>query len=176
MRTLLYRYRSRNLYSPSTECRPHWRTIMERPLPERHCAIFFTPRSGSSYLTDLMAGTGVMGDAGEVFNPQMLRSIARAMGATSFEMYLAKVLRARNTHGMFSAELTWPHLLSIFHTEARFLRIFKPSCYLWLTRDDVVAQAVSNMAMVQTGWAIRNMQPQMKSRPPRRRPDMMWPA
>lgn len=73
------------------------------------------------------------------------------MGATSLEDYVAKVLRARNTNGVFGAELTWPDMLNMFHNEKRFLASVRPTHFLWLTRQDIVAQAVSVMAMVQTG-------------------------
>lgn len=94
-----------------------------------------------------------MGDAVEVFNPVLAHSIARAMGASSLDEYVGKILRARNTKGVFGAELTWPHLLSIFKTERRFLQYVEPSKFIWLRRQDIVAQAVSVMAMVQSGVA-----------------------
>lgn len=124
---------------------------MSRPFPDTRYAVFFTPRSGSSYLSDLITSTNALGDAAEVFNHQLAHGIADAMGATSLEDYVAKMLRARNTNGVFGAELTWPDLLNMFHNEKRFLASVQPTHFLWLTRQDIVAQAVSVMAMVQTG-------------------------
>lgn len=151
--TFLYRNRSGNPFLNPTEFRPRWKGLDNRPLPDLRHAIFFTPRSGSSYLSEVIVKTGTMGDAEEVFNPQMVHPIASAMGAKHLEQYVDKVMRARNMHGTFGAEITWPQLLMMFGGAARFLELVQPTKFLWLSRRDIVAQAVSIMAMVQSNVA-----------------------
>ncbi len=129
---------------------PKFNDIKSKPPADLRYVIFFTPRSGSSYLTDLIRSAGTIGDAGEVFNPKIAAKVAGAMGSKSIEDYTDSIVRARNTDGVFGAEIVWTHLDFMFKDERQFLELVKPDRYVWLTRKDYIAQAVSIMSMGQT--------------------------
>ena len=146
-------YNWKNSFKTDVPKQRRFDTIKDLPTADFRYVVFFTPRSGSSYLTDLIQSTNCLGDAGEMFNPIIAWNVAGAMGSTSIEDYVDSLLRARNIAGVYSAELTWTHLDFMFGSPRQFLDLVKPSHFLWLKRDDYVAQAVSIMSMKQTGLA-----------------------
>jgi len=150
-KTLFYRHRGQSPFRNQTPVQHQFADVMTRPLPELRYAVFFTPRSGSSHLTDLISGTGAMGSPDEVFNHRLAHGIASAMGSGTVEDYVERLVRARNVGGVFGAELTWPDMLNMFRDPERFIRLVRPDRFIWLTREDIIAQAVSIMAMTQTG-------------------------
>lgn len=121
-----------------------------RCLPERRYVIFFTPRSGSSRLTDMAASTGYLSTPGEMFNPAFVPRIAKRMRVTNIESYVDGLLRKRNTHGTFGCEIAFRHLHNTFGGMKEMLRLLSPTTYFWLIREDIVAQAVSLTRMAQT--------------------------
>ena len=113
-------------------------------------------------LCRLLASTGVAGDPHEWFWRDSARDFRRRWGVTSDEEYVARVLHAGTTpNGVFGAKLMWGYfeellawlrgfravaddreLLACFFPEARFV---------WLRREDAVAQAVSWAKAIQSG-------------------------
>ncbi len=124
--------------------------ILAMPAPERRYAMFFTPRSGSSRLTELADQTKVLGRPGEIFNPALLPKIAGHYGAKNMGDYVDLLSRARNHGGTFGCQITYSQILSRFRTGHRFLVATDPTHVMWLCREDIVAQAVSISRMRQT--------------------------
>ncbi len=120
------------------------------PLPETRCVIYFTPRSGSSWLSDILSRTRCLGHANEVFNPRLMPRIAQTIQADTLPDYVDLIQRRLNTKGVFSAEITWYQLEAVFGTGAEFMRHFGTAQAVWLIRRDIVAQAVSLAKMVST--------------------------
>lgn len=118
--------------------------------PERRYVIFFTPRSGSSWLGDLIEKTGRFGDPGEPFNPAMVPKIAKHLHATDMAAYVDTLLRARNHEGVFGCEITFRHIHNCFGDMGGMLRLLQPTAFFWLLREDLVAQAVSLSRRQQT--------------------------
>jgi trehalose 2-sulfotransferase len=133
-----------------------------------------TPRSGSTLLCDLLAGSGVAGRPNSYYRPPSIADFAEEMGvplaagAAGFDRaYLAAVLKAgRGDTGVFALRLMWDavaplserldRLFPDLATDAlRFERAFGPVTYLYLSREDKVAQAVSRLKAEQTGlWHV----------------------
>lgn len=105
--------------------------------------IHFTPRSGSTWLTDIAEATGRLSKPGECFNPQFLPHMARRMNAANMEEYVQILLRRRNTRDVFGCEVTWHQIQRSFGGDAAFLHHFADAHAVWLLREDIVAQAVS---------------------------------
>jgi LPS sulfotransferase NodH len=124
--------------------------IRKRPLPDNRYLIFFTPRSGSSRLGDLIAQTGHLANPGEPFNPAFVPTIARKMEAADLESYVDHLMRMRFTNGVFGAEATHGHVRSVFGSMEEILRLVRPRSCMWLIREDIVAQAVSLSRLKQT--------------------------
>jgi LPS sulfotransferase NodH len=124
--------------------------IMAMPAPANVYAIFFTPRSGSTRVMDLITGAGLSNPPREYFNDQTLPRIARNHGARSLAEYIALVPRKQQVDGHFGFEATYKHLRFAFGTASRFDRMMRPDHSVWLIREDIVAQAVSVSRLVQT--------------------------
>ena len=120
------------------------------PLPLKTCVIYFTPRSGSSWLSDILARTRCIGHANEVFNPELLPKFAQTVQADTLPDYIDLIQRRLNARGVFSFEITWHQMQAVFGDGAAFMTHFKTAESVWLVRRDIVAQAVSLAKMVST--------------------------
>ncbi len=112
--------------------------------------IHFTPRSGSSWLASLLAGSQRLGTGFELFNPDFIPSIAQVYGARSLEEYieLARHFGARG--GVMSFEIVSHQLNAVFRDRGDFFTAYRGCPSFWLIREDIVAQAVSLAKMVRT--------------------------
>lgn len=130
--------------------RDRFASDMALPLPAKQYVMYFTPRSGSSWITDIAGKTRKLSLPGEVFNPNFLPKITQSYNATTMDEYCAVLKRRRNTQDVFGFQITYHQLAAVFRNEADFLKRFpSPTCF-WLIRRDIVAQAVSLYKMVQT--------------------------
>ena len=125
--------------------------ILRRPPAQKNVVIFFTPRSGSSWLTDILAQTGRFGAANELFNPNFMPSIARTLHATSLDDYVAASCRRFEQGNVFSFEITGHQMSAVFEGHDDFFTRFGSFIPIWLVREDIVAQAVSLAKMVSAG-------------------------
>ena len=123
------------------------------PMPTHRLVIYFTPRSGSSWLTDVIRQSRHLGSGNEIFNPQFVSSIANGIQALGRDDYIEQVQRRFTTgNGRFSFEITSHQLDRLFPDPSPFMDAFNgPGCSAaWLIRKDIVAQAVSLAKMVTT--------------------------
>ncbi len=126
-----------------------------------------TPRSGSTLLCDLLAGTGRTGAPNSFYRRQSIPNWVRRWGldpdAPGFERTYLEVARQMGTAGtgMFGMRQMWDHKASM---DAVFARLFPDLSeldrlryafgtirFLYLRRDDLVAQAVSRAKAEQSG-------------------------
>lgn len=112
--------------------------------------IHFTPRSGSSWLTDIIAATRQLSAANEAFNPSFIPQIAQAINATDLAGYVQMLQRVLNTRGVYGVEVTSHQIKAVFGGYAAFHAVFGDAPCFWLIRQDIVAQAVSLAKMVTT--------------------------
>lgn len=122
--------------------------ILSLPPANKDVVIFFTPRSGSSWLTDILPQTNRFGRANEIFNPNFLPSMARALQAETLNDYIEAARRRFNLGDVFSFEITMHQLNAVFDSHDDFKRQFGDAQYVWLIRKDIIAQAVSLAKMV----------------------------
>jgi trehalose 2-sulfotransferase len=119
---------------------------------ERAFLVCATPRTGSTMLADLLAASGSVGRADELFNPHTVPPGARI----EIGGYLADCARRESAGtGVFGIKLHWDQ----YETFLRLLRrlrgaddrsdgdliaaVLPDPRYLFVTRDDAVAQGVS---------------------------------
>jgi LPS sulfotransferase NodH len=138
--------------------------------PEISYIICTTPRSGSVLLCDALASTGIAGYPEEYFYEASEPEWAARWGVAngSYAEYVDAALQHGSTrNGVFGAKMMWS-LLDRFVSEMRsipqysgftvpnMLRVIFPNLhYIWLTRRDKVAQAVSHWRAIQTGrWHV----------------------
>ncbi len=130
------------------------------PIISKNLVICFTPRSGSSWLTDMIEKSGGLGKAGEYLNPEHLPGIMSRYPALSLTDYVARVLKGTSSYNrVASIELTWFHLRNFaLALGCRPLKDSLPkpfdgdSWYVWLRRKNFVAQAVSLYKATESGF------------------------
>lgn len=119
--------------------------------PRRKLIILFTPRSGSSWLTDMVTRSKQLGKPREWFNPNFIPNITRAVNADTLERYINMITRKHASGNVFSCEITIFQLRRVFGGDAQFLQYFPADLpYVWLRREDLVLQAVSLAKAVRT--------------------------
>lgn len=117
---------------------------MEKPEKPVLFVIYFTPRSGSSWLTDTLLQAKGLGFPQEWFNPNFVTQNARSLNASSMAQYIALLRRRHPGLGGFSFEITADHIRSVFGDTSAYLAHFPPTLpAFYLRRDDIVLQAVS---------------------------------
>jgi trehalose 2-sulfotransferase len=128
------------------------------------CAL---PRTGSSLLGRMLYEIGAVGWPGEWFWREDVERNWTAWGVSSWREYLDRVLEeGTGPTGVFCTKLMWGYLGAVLFELRRLsrtydeddlavLRSFFPEpSFVWVRREDVVAQAVSWAKAVQTGqWA-----------------------
>ncbi len=119
---------------------------------DRSYLIFFTPRSGSSYLTELLASTGCFGNPQEWFNPAWMGKVMRNLGAPTLPDYIQALLRLRKTeNGVFGAECTIEQIERLGR-EKDFITFWpKNLTPVLLYRRDILLQAISLYKATETG-------------------------
>jgi LPS sulfotransferase NodH len=117
----------------------------------RQYVIFFTARSGSTWLTSALSATKQLGVPEEYINPDFIPDICRAVRArTQQDMFQVLFRRRKSPNGVFGIEVR--HIdVELFGIE-QFFDIFGPETVFFnLWRDNMVSQAVSLYRAVNTG-------------------------
>lgn len=123
-----------------------------------------SPRSGSTLLCRMLAATGVAGRPASLFHRPDVGVWAAALGvpdAGLAEVVQAAVERGRGGTGVFGLRMQrqsfgfFVEQLGVLYPglgeRARIERAFGPVLFVWLTRADKVAQAVSVVRATQSG-------------------------
>jgi LPS sulfotransferase NodH len=130
-----------------------YRKVLKKPAADLRYVIYFTPRSGSSWLTDILSQTGKLSKANEAFNPNFIPNIARVCNASNLEQYINVLIRRHNQGGVYGFEITMHQFEAVFPGPELFLEHFGAGPCFWRIRRDIVAQAVSLAKMVTTSVA-----------------------
>ena len=121
---------------------------------ERTFFICSTPRTGSMMLADLLADTGLAGRADEFFGEPFRQQVVPGLTRGGFDDYLVGCT-AKTQRGTFGVKLHWDQVEVFLHllrlrrglggmSDAHVIEAVFPSPrYVFLTREDTVAQAVS---------------------------------
>jgi LPS sulfotransferase NodH len=118
-----------------------------------------TGRSGSSLLTSLLILTGNLGVPHEYIHPQHAKVLFERYELnpnTPLETYMASVRKKRTTpNGIFGVKLHLVHLINLVQI-SMFEKLFPTPLCVFISREDVVAQAVSYAIAEQTNkWTSR---------------------
>jgi trehalose 2-sulfotransferase len=118
-----------------------------------------SPRCGSTYFCYLLWKTGVLGAPSEVLNTAVKQF---RMGMTRFRVstpaeYIAKLIERRTSkNGVFGMKAHFPHFENFLENYPALLEVLSPMTYMYIYRNDKVAQAVSNAKALQTSqWSSR---------------------
>lgn len=118
--------------------------------PRRRYIIAMTPRSGSSYLCDVLLRTRVFGKPGERLNEKFIPNMLQKIPATSADMYLRNSFRnAATKNGIAGFKASWFQFNNFAAAMENPGELTKPS-YIYLYRRDSAQQAVSLYRATQT--------------------------
>lgn len=110
---------------------------------DRCLLVFFTPRSGSSWLTQIVAATTSLGFLEEYINPEFLADTAIRMHSTYQATLLAMLKRwAKTENGVFSMEMRAIDI-ELFDKSEFFAAFGPETVVFFLWRDNIVAQGIS---------------------------------
>jgi trehalose 2-sulfotransferase len=129
--------------------------------PELSYLVCGTPRSGTNLLCGVLKATGVAGRPEEYFWRGHESAWAERWGASEPTGYLLGALNeGTSANGVFGAKLMWPHLADVLDKlravhgglpdRELLQRSFPRTRFVWIRRDDLVAQAVSFSMAIQT--------------------------
>ena len=115
-------------------------------------------RSGSQYLCWRLWQTGLLGAPSEVLNPTSeLRVLMNRFKASSPTDYIAKLLARRTSrNGVFGMKAHFHHFEAFLKEYPALLEVLSPTTYIYISRQDRIAQAVSMAKALQTdAWTSR---------------------
>ena len=116
---------------------------------QRGYAICTEPRSGSIYLCQLLASTGVLGIPTEYFNVDTLRARGHPDYPADPESQLAQIPRLGATpNGVYGVKLFSNHFDHA--RETRWAERLPRLSFVYLTRLDLLGQAISHVRAAQT--------------------------
>ena len=114
----------------------------------RFLFLCFTNRSGSNFLAHLIASTGILNTAEEVFNAPTMQSHVQAHGLRSLSGYVNFLCRRLNMSGWLTAKIGIEQLVML--TEADVLdQIIDRARFILIERQDRPAQAISRLVAIQ---------------------------
>jgi len=117
--------------------------LEKTPDPKYRYIIAITPRSGSSYLSDVMANTKQFGKPGEFLNKPFIPNILKAIPARTPDEFLRNTMRYRaSKNGVSGLKTSWFSFKN-FKESLEDKNDLKNYKYIYLTRRDLDAQAVS---------------------------------
>ena len=131
----------------------------DRPAPLRKSYIVASSyRSGSTYLCSLLWQTGRLGAPSEVLNPRSESLVLmNRFKTTSPADYITKLLAHRTSrNGIFGMKAHFHHFEAFLQEYPGLLAVLSPLSYIYIDRQDKLAQAVSMAKALQTNrWVSR---------------------
>jgi trehalose 2-sulfotransferase len=124
--------------------------------PEADCKylIFFTPRSGSSWLTELLSTHHGFGLPDEWFNPDLIPPVAQRLRVNNLFDYISLLKRQMIDPAslVFGAELTYFQLEVMRQLVDFFVHFpMKDTRIFYLSRRDIILQSISLFRSVKSG-------------------------
>jgi LPS sulfotransferase NodH len=126
----------------------------DRMEPHASFLVCSIPRSGSSLLCELLAGTGLAGVPAEFFHPNKMAALQGRWGVDELDDYLRELLaRKTSPNGVFGTKAHWAQYRALFG-ESDPRTVFPGLRLVFITRRDRLRQAVSWVRAQQTlKWA-----------------------
>lgn len=120
--------------------------------------IAFSPRSGSTWLTDVIEQSRLLGKPGEYFNTDIAGKMIARSKSSNFEEYLSYLKQDYHSNNVFGFEISWPWMHRIIEdgNHASFESLKQ---WFFLRRQDFVLQAVSLDKAIASGvFHVRDVQ------------------
>ncbi|WP_439100616.1 Stf0 family sulfotransferase [Congregibacter sp.] len=104
--------------------------------------VAFAPRSGSTWLTDVVQQSRLLGKPGEYFNTDIAKKMIERSQSNNFGEYLDYLKRDYHTNNVFGFEISWPWMHKVIE-DGNHHHLEKLDGWFFLRRHDFVLQAVS---------------------------------
>ena len=124
------------------------------PFTDRPFAVLcMTPRSGSTYLGSLMRENG-LGNGTEHFRVSggAMERFCKDRKITTYDDYIRKIIELRTKDGIFTAKVDWLQYIPIYYFGMHD-HYFKSAQFIFLTRSDILMQAISRYIATETGYS-----------------------
>lgn len=121
-------------------------------LEKKFLVVCMTPRSGSTYFAALLRENGI-GNGQEHFRvagDQMQRFV-NEHSITSYEEYFRRMVRARSRNDIFCVKCDWPQFAPLYFSGV-YQHYLRDAHFVYLTRKNVLEQAVSRFIGTETGY------------------------
>ncbi len=127
------------------------RELADTQPPRQKYVIMFTARSGSTWLTNVLSGTKLLGSPEEFINPDFVLGVARSLNAKEAAPFLEMLqCRRKSPNGVFGMEAR--HIDIELLGEEVFFRTFgAETVFFNLWRENIIAQAISLYRAVNSG-------------------------
>ena len=123
------------------------------PAGTRLLFLCFTNRSGSNYLGNVLAASGLTHNAEEYFNADPVIDTCASHRLASFQHYFSHVVRTRSRRGTFLAKVAAEHLALLVQSGI-LDQLLPVAHFIVIERADKLAQAISLSIAEQTQqWA-----------------------
>ncbi|MBU6426182.1 MAG: hypothetical protein KGQ69_07595, partial [Rhodospirillales bacterium] len=119
--------------------------------PSHKYVIMFTARSGSTWLTNVLSSTKLLGTPEEFINPDFVLGVARSLNAKEAAPFLELLkCRRKSPNGVFGIEAR--HVdIELLGEEAFFKTFGAETIFFNLWRENIIAQAISLYRAVNSG-------------------------
>lgn len=131
------------IFTSSELDEPLLASIEKLPDPRSTYIIAMTPRSGSSYLCDVMKASKRFGTPDEVLNVNFIPNILAHIPGRTADEYMRNIFRVRKTpNGISGLKASWFQFNNFVQGMADAKQVQKQK-FVYLTRRDLAAQAIS---------------------------------
>lgn len=119
--------------------------------PRKTYMLATIPRSGSTYFAIRLWQTGLLGAPMEYLNLPIMARLFQRLGEPPLEDYWRSTMSLRTSpNGVFGYKMFMSNYLDISRRHREFLQRITPDHVIYLSRENVVAQAVSYSRAIQT--------------------------
>lgn len=126
--------------------------------PKLTYIIAITPRSGSSYLCDLIKQTHMLGSPDEFLNQKFIPSILKKVPATNADDYLKNIFKKfQSENGVSGLKVSWFQFNNFYNT-LKEPAVFKQFKFIYLMRRDLYLQSVSLYKATESGVFHTNVE------------------
>ena len=139
-----------NIFDINAEPSTELLQLLSYPKPDKRIVIYFTPRSGSSWLSGVIKESQFLGCGEEIFNPNLCTNLSKKLGIKNIDEYIPAAQQKFKRGTVFSLEVTAHQIRRVFCTSEDFFLEFKDEPAFWLIREDIILQAISLAKMVST--------------------------
>jgi LPS sulfotransferase NodH len=114
--------------------------------------VAMVPRSGSSYLGSLIGANGYhMHKETFRLSPRAFDQFVAEHGCATYEDYVRAKIAHSTVNGLFGAKVGWVHFAPLYASGA-YAHYFGQAKFVYMTRQDMVAQAISSYIARQVGY------------------------